>query len=182
MNWRLSAAGCALVAAALLAAGCGSGGSTTSTTSASVDWSNSLCSATTTWKGAVKDATSSLKSGPFTSATLDAATGRAKDATQAYVDTLKGLGKPDTPSGQTARSAVDTLQTELQADVQTLQNATTDVSGASAVLGSISVASSTLLTMGSQVKSTVSTLQQSDVSGELEQAFTQADACAPYRS
>jgi hypothetical protein len=181
MNWSLSAAGGAIVAAALLAAGCGGGG-TTSTTSPTVDWANNLCSATTTWKDALSSAASSLKNGPYTSATLDAAAGQAKDATQTFLDSLKGLGKPDTPSGQDAKSAVDSLQSQLQSDLDTMQKATANVSGASAVLNAISVVSGTLVTMGNQVKSTVSTLQQSDVSGDLKNAFDQADACAPYQS
>jgi hypothetical protein len=181
MNGRLTAAAGALVAASLLAAGCGSGGGTT-TTSAAVDWANSLCSATTTWQNTLTDTASSLKSGPHTGAALDEAAGKVKDATRTYLDSLKNLGTPETQSGQDAKAAVDELQTQLQSGVDTMEKATTDVSGVSAALNAVSVVSATLATMGNDVKSTVTTLQQQDVKGDLQQAFTQADACAPYTS
>jgi hypothetical protein len=176
----LAAVAAAVAAAALVAGGCGSSGSSTTTTSTSATaaWANNLCTATTTWQSAVKDSASSLKTTP-TKAGLQDAFATAKTATQSYVDSLKGLGKPGTQAGQQAKDAVDKLQSDLQSGVESMQNATTDVSGASAVLSSVSVVSGTLVTMGNQVKSTVTTLKGLDPNDELEQAIRQSDACKP---
>ncbi|HSP72720.1 MAG TPA: hypothetical protein VLN26_10145 [Gaiellaceae bacterium] len=178
MNGRLTAAAVAIAAAALLAAGCGSSSSTTTSASGTVDWANSLCSATNTWRQALKDTAASLKDGPYTSAGLQDAAAQVKAATQDYVTALEDLGKPDTQAGQDAKAAVDRLRTQLESGADTMQKATEDVSGASGVLNAVSVVSGALVTMGDQVQSTVANLKQLDAKGELERAFSQADACA----
>lgn len=166
------------VAAALLAAGCG--GSSTKTSS-TVDWANSVCSATTTWTGTLQDTASSLKDGPYTGEALQNAADQLQTATQTYLDDLKGLGAPDTQAGQDAKAAVDQLQSELQSGADTMRKATENVSGTSDVLNAVSVVTGTLSTMANEVDATIAKLQQLDPEGELQQAFSQADACAALK-
>lgn len=181
MNGRLTAAAVALAAAALLTAGCGSSSSTTTATTnaaGTVVWANGVCSATNTWQQALKDTANSLKSGPYTKAGIQDAAAQMKAATDDYVSALKNLGEPDTQAGKDAKAAVDKLATQLQSGADTIQKATEGVSDASGVLNAVSVVSGTLVTMGDQAKTTVGDLKALDPKGELEQAFSQADACA----
>ncbi len=167
----------------LLATGCGSsgGGSTTTATttaSATETWASGVCSSITTWQSAITSAISSLKSDP-TKKGLKTAADDAKSATHALASDLKGLGKPDTPAGQRARDSLDQLSTDLQKNADTIETA---VHGASGVRGALSAAltvTSTLATMGTQVKMTVTDLQglDADAKGELKDAFASSSAC-----
>ena len=84
----------ALAAVVLAAAGCGS--SKSSSTSSTETWANSLCSAVTTYDTALKTAGSSLKSSGISQSSLQTAVGDVNDATDAFISSLKGLGKPGT--------------------------------------------------------------------------------------
>ena len=69
-----------------------------------------------------------MKSDP-TKNGLQTAAGDAKSATETLASDLKGLGKPDTPSGQQAKDSLDQLSTSLQKDVTTIENTVKGVSG-----------------------------------------------------
>jgi hypothetical protein len=180
MKRTLIAAAALAAGATLLAAGCGSSGSTTSTSAGSaVDWANSLCSATTTWKQALQDAAAGLKSEPSRSG-LSAAAGKARSATEAYASALAGLGAPDTKAGDQAKAQIDTLRSQLQDGAAAMKDAAAGVSGASGVVEAVSVASTTLAQMGQEIDKALASLRSLEPKGELDQAIQQADSCAPY--
>jgi methyl-accepting chemotaxis protein len=162
------------VALAALAAGCG--GKSSDTTPAS-EWADDLCSAITTWTGSLQSAADSLKGGNLSKDSVSSAADDVKSATDDFVDDVKGLGTPDTESGEQAKEAIDTLSDQLNDDAQKIESTIDDASGANGLLNAISVVSSTLVTMGNQVSSTFSDLKQLDPKGELEDAFKQADSC-----
>ena len=162
-----------------LAAGCGSSGdSSTTTTSASATetWASGVCTSLATWRTAIKSAASSLKSDP-TKSGLQTAADDTKSATQTLASGLKGLGKPDTPSGQQAKDSLDKLATSLQQNVTTIENAVKGASGLSGVIAAVSSATATLATMGTEVKTTVADIQGLDAKGELKSAFASSSAC-----
>jgi hypothetical protein len=173
------AVACAVVGvASLLASGCGGGSSaTTTTTSSTAAWADGLCSAIATWETELTTIGSSLKGGVPTKATLQQAVTKADDATKTLAQSVKSLGKPNTPSGTAARNAVDQLQTELTSGADAIKSAVTGVTDLSGALTAVSTVSTRLVTMGNQVTATVSKVQQLDVSGELGHALTQAPAC-----
>jgi hypothetical protein len=166
-----------LLAVVAFAAGCGGSSSSSDGTSATDDWANGVCSAITTWTNSLKSATSSLKGGNVSKDGLQGVADDLKSANETFVDDLKGLGKPDTEAGQQAKESVDKLAGELQSDSSKIEDAVKDVSGASGVLTAVSVVSTTVVSMGSQLQTTFTELQQLDAKGELETAFEQADAC-----
>ncbi len=165
---------------AFLAAGCGSsgGGSTTTTTSASATdtWASGVCSSITTWQAAIKSAAGSLKSDP-TKTGLQTAAGDAKSATEALTSDLKGLGKPDTPSGQQAKDSLGQLSTSLQKGVTTIESAVNGVSGLKGALTAVPTVTATFATMKTQVKTTFTSLQGLGAKGELKSAFASSSAC-----
>jgi hypothetical protein len=169
-----------VLAAAIFAAGCGGGGSGSSSgssTTSAGDWASSVCEAFTTWTTAITSAGQSIKDNP-TEDGLRSAGEDIKSATQTLSDGLKGLGRPDTESGQQAKDVVDRLAAKLDANQQKIETAIDDASGASGVLTAVSTVRATLATMASDIGTTFQQLDQIDAQGELTDAFEQSNACA----
>lgn len=165
----------ALVAGiALVAAGCGGDDESVP---AATQWAGDVCTAINTWRSDIAATASSVTSNP-TRAGLEEAANDAKSTTETLVDTLKGLGAPDTESGEEARSALDSLSTSLQSDVDAIQQAVQDVSGVEGVLGAVSSVSATLATISSQLSDALDQLGSlRNVDDQLQQAFTDAESC-----
>ena len=177
---RGSACLVAVVALATLAAGCGGKSSSSQSTSAAstsaADWANGLCSAVSTWSTSVQTTTTSLK-GNLTEDSLKSASAGVTKATDEFVNDLKGLGTPDTDSGKKAKETLDTLAGQLKTNVQTIDKAVKEVSGTSSALTAVSTVSSTLVTVGDQVTTAFTSIQQLDTKGELDQAFRNSEEC-----
>jgi methyl-accepting chemotaxis protein len=167
------------LAVSLLAGGCGGEDGTSENTagSAASDWANSVCEAVTNWNGAMASARTSLTENPSKEG-LESAADDVESATQTLADDLKALGKPDTASGEEAKAAVDELATNLEENLQSIQDAVAGTSGASEALSAVSTVSATLVTMGDQISETVQKLRQVDADGELRAAFDETGSCA----
>jgi hypothetical protein len=161
-----------VLSSVVVAAGCGGSSNELS----AEDWASGACTAVTTWTSSVKSAGSSLKSNP-SEESLSGATGDIKSASDTLVGDLKDLGKPDTEGGQDAKDAVDQLSSEIEDDVQEMQNAVDNVSGVQGLVTAATSVSATLSKMGNQISSAASTLGSADPGGELKQAFQNAPAC-----
>lgn len=171
-----------VVLALFAAAGCGGGGGSSSSGQPSAEeWANDVCSALKSWSDTVKSATTSLQSSPSVDALQNTAT-QVKDATSTLVDDLRGLGTPDTESGDKAKEATDKLADQLDEDKQKIEDATKDVSGASGMLDALSTVTSTLGSMATQFQTALSSLGQVDPKGELEDAFSNAESCKSLTS
>jgi hypothetical protein len=171
-----------VTAVSVLAAGCGGGSSKSSSGTVSTDqWANDLCGAFVSWTTSVRSAGNSLKSN-VTQQSVKSAAGEMKDATAKLRDDLKGLGKPDTDAGDKAKKTVDTLADQLKTDADTIQKSIDNVSGGKGVLPAVSAVSTTLQTVGTQVRTAFTNLQNVDAKGELEKAFKNADSCKKLTS
>jgi hypothetical protein len=168
-----------VVLAVVLVAGCGGSSDTTSAT----DWANNFCSAITTWSGSIKSTGQSLQGGNPSESTLKSAANDITSATDKLASDLKGLGKPDTESGQKAKDAIDELASSVDDDVNEMQSAVDNkASGVSGAMAAASSVTSTLSTMGTQINSAASQLEQADAKGELQQAFKKASSCKSLTS
>ena len=123
-----------LAALALLAAGCGGGGGGSSDTKSAQDWADGVCSAVNTWTDSLKSAGQSLTGGNLSKNSLESAATDVKDATSQFEDDLKGLGKPDTASGDKAKQSVDELTSNIHQDVDTMDGAIKDVQNGGSVM------------------------------------------------
>jgi len=172
------AAAVVLAAALAFAAGCGGSGDKTSSAE---QWANGFCEAVTTWQNDLTSIANNLKQkqSSLTKSDVTSSVDEAKSSTQTLGKSLKDLGKPDTDAGQQAQDEVAQLSDSLSKSVDTVQKAVDDASGAgvAGVLNAVSVASGTLVTMGKEVSSTVSQLEQLDAQGEMKQAFQKASSC-----
>jgi methyl-accepting chemotaxis protein len=166
----------ALVAAvALLAAGCGSSESSDAT--ATSEWAEGLCSSISTWTSSLTSIVDGLKGGSLSKDSLSGAVDEAKSSTNEFTSSLDALGTPDTEAGQQAKDAVDELSGEIKADIQTIQDAVENASGVAGVLSAVQVIQETISKAGTQVSDTLTSFQDIDAKGELEQAFKDAPSC-----
>jgi hypothetical protein len=166
-----------VLSTALLASGCGSDKSAaTTTTTSAADWASGFCSAVTTFKNSLTDTANTL-TGNISKAGLQNAVDEAKSATDTFVSTTKDLGKPNTSDGQQAKATLDTLSSQLEADVTSVQSATD-----SGVLAGISKATGALATAQTQITTAYNQLKGLDAKGELGDAFSQASSCSSLTS
>lgn len=179
------------MAAALVfaAASCGGGGGGTTTTtstdaagsSATVHWASGVCTAFTDWKTSLESIRTSLR-GSHSKADLQHAGSQVTDATETLANTLQQLGRPETTSGQAAQKNLDVLTTELKQDKAKIEDTlkTTTDSSAAESLAALSTVSGTLAKMAHNLTLALGHLKSYDPSGELEQAFHEAQSCSPY--
>jgi hypothetical protein len=159
---------------ALVAAGCGGDDESVSS---STQWAGDVCTAVNTWRSDIAATASSLTSNP-TRAGIEQAAGDAKQTTETLLDTVKGLGAPDTQAGEQAKSALDTLSADLQSDVDTIQQAVADASGVQGLLGAASTVSATVATISAQLSTAMDDLGSlGDVDDQLRQSFADAESC-----
>jgi hypothetical protein len=95
---------------------------------------------------------------------------------------VKDLGKPPTEAGDQAKQSVDNLTSEVNDQVQKVQTAVDDTSSVSGILNAVTVTSSALSSMSSDVQSTLNDLKQLQPGSELQTAFQQADSCKSLTS
>lgn len=160
--------------AVVLAAGCGGddGGSNETT-----EWANGVCEAISTWGESITTTGESLRSGATNADDLRTAVDEFEEATQTFVDDLRELGRPDTGAGDEAKDALDQLAEDVDENVSKMRDAVDEAEGVSGIVEAATSVSATLSTMGQQLASTFAQLEGLDASGELEDAFRDADAC-----
>jgi hypothetical protein len=161
-----------IAALALAAAGCGGDDE-----SATEQWAGDVCTAISNWTTSLREATDSLTAGSIGQNGLQDAVADIKAATSTLADDLRGLGAPETDSGDQAKEALDELSTQIEGDVDKIENALEGVSTPAEALTAASTVSTTLASMATAVGSAFSQLEQLDASGELEDAFRNASSC-----
>jgi len=144
---------------------------------ASEQWAGDVCSQLSTWVTSVQDAVGSLTANPLSldKAAVQAATKDVKTATDELVDGLAALGPPETESGTQAKSELDDLGSQLQQQVDQVEQ--------DAATGSVSLVTVTtaLATASSAVRSTYESLKSLDTGGELRDGFENAGSCDSFR-
>jgi|SRR5215211_2228402 len=175
-----------ILAAAITGAGCGGGSSSTSSSSGSGteasatgadDWANSVCEAFVNWNNSITEAGQSIRDNP-TEEGIKSGGEEVRSATQTLVDDLRGLGRPDTESGQQAKETIDQLATNLDTSLQQIDEAMDNASGTAGAVTAASTIGTSLVTMADQVSTAFQQLQDIDAQGELESAFESGDSCA----
>lgn len=178
-------AGTALVVALVLAASaCGGSSSsqttTTSAATATAAWASAVCTSFSSWKASLQRAKASLASEP-TQTQFQNAAHQAELATQGLQSSLQQLGKPPTAASATVQQSIATLRTQLlngKKEIQsTLNGPHTSASDLKAAVASVR---KTAASMVDAFSTTVDDLKSLDPKSELEKAFQQTTACAPF--
>ena len=163
-----------VLALAILPAVAGCGGDEESS---SEQWAGDVCSQLSTWVTDVEEAIRSLTANALSldKAAVQAAVEDVKGATDELVDSLADLGPPETESGEQAKSDLDGLGTQLQQQLDEVEQ--------EAEAGSLSLVTvtSALATASSAVKSTYESIQSLDSGDELRNAFEDAESCDSFR-
>jgi len=172
----------AVAALALVAAGCG-GSDESSSASPADEWADGFCTAITTWTDSVKGVTDQFTDlSSFSQDGLETAATDVKGATDDLVNDLKGLGAPDTESGEAVKDSIDELTSTLESEVGTIEDTAQGVSDLTAIPGAITSITSSLTAMGTAFSSTFQAVEDADVEGELQTAFEDSPACADISS
>jgi hypothetical protein len=119
----------------------------------------------------------SLQEETLTKQAVEDATDEVDNATTTLAGELRDLGTPDTEAGEQVEASVQRLSSELDDDVEQIDTAVNNATDPSGVRSAVSEASSTLVTTGNRVPSTVSELDRIDAKGELKAAFQESDSC-----
>jgi uncharacterized phage infection (PIP) family protein YhgE len=173
-----------IVALALVAAGCGgSDNESTSQTTSADDWAAGFCSAVTDWTDELKNITSEFSSPSNLSQDgLQNAAEDVRGATDNLVDDLRGLGAPDTESGQEVKTSLDSLSNTLEAESGKISDIVDGVSGVTGIPGALSSITTSLSAMGTAFSNTLQTIEDADAKGELQGALEDSPDCAGITS
>lgn len=173
-----------LILSAAILAGCGGGSDsssgasgTESSATAADDWANSVCEAFVAWNTSITDAGQAIRDNPSEEG-IRTAGEQIQTATQTLADDLRGLGRPDTESGQEAKDTVDQLATNLDTSLQKINEAMDNASGTTGAVTAASTIGTSLVEMADNVSTAFQQLQEIDAQGELQSAFEQGDSCA----
>ena len=144
---------------------------------ATEQWAGEVCSQLSTWVTGVEEAITPLTENPLSldKTAVQMATEDVKGATDELVDSLADLGRPQTEAGAQAKRELDQLGTQLQQQVDEVEQA--------AGSGSLSLVTvtSALATASSAVRSTYESIKLLDSGGELRDAFENAESCDSFR-
>ena len=168
-----------VTALALVVAGCGGSSEESSSASPTDEWANGFCTAITSWTDSIQSIADQITDPSSLSEDgLQSAADDAKSATEEFVDDVKGLGAPDTESGQEIKSSIDSLSTTLESEVTQIEDAAQGVSGLTSLPGAITSITTSLSAMGTAFSSTLDTIDSADAKGELQQALEDSPDCA----
>jgi hypothetical protein len=165
-----------VLALALAAAGCGGSDEESDPTAA---WAAGFCTAVTDWTDALGDVTSQFTdTSNLNEDGLRSAADDVRTSTEQLVDEIRGLGAPDTESGEEIRSSLDELSSTLETEVEKISEAVDGASGITGLASAITAASASLSAMGSAFAGTLQSIGDSDVGGELQAALEDSPECA----
>jgi hypothetical protein len=166
-----------VIAAALAAQGCGSSDEPASAT----DWADGVCSAITDWRESVEPALENVTSGDLSEGALEDAGNEIQDANDQLAEDLKDLDRPETASGQKAEDSIQKLSDDIEGGRDEIEGAVDDATDLGSTLEAAAVVSRTLSQLLTKIGSTVEDISQLDPGGEIEKAFSDADACSSLR-
>jgi len=161
-----------LFALVLLLSGCGGD----SGSSSAEDYANSVCGDVSSWIADIEDTLKSFKEDGLsvTQEDVQAAVDDTKDSTETLVRDLGELDPPETDAGTKAKSELDALGSQLQQQLDTIEQA---LNGSGPVLSQISTITAALSAGAKEVQSTYNQLKGLDPGGELQDGFQNADDC-----
>jgi hypothetical protein len=172
---RLLVLAACVASLAVVAAGCG--GDDASATSAD-EWAEEFCSIVQDWGNELErigDELGDISS--LSSESLEAAADDADTATEDFVERVRGLGAPDTESGDAVEQEVDELADTVEAEREKIQEAVDDAEGLGGVADAVGTIGASVSAMGTALQETLESLDSADVDGELEAALEDAESC-----
>ena len=176
MRRRLALAG-VVVALAGVAAGCG--GDDESGESATAAWAGDLCTAVTDWTDEIENVLSQFSDpSNLSQEGIESAAEDARSATDEFLDDIESLGAPETESGEDVQSALDSLSTTIESESDDIEQTVAGISNVTELPSAIPDITASLSAMGTALSTTLTTVQDADVQGEVRAALADSPECA----
>ena len=157
---------------ALVSTGCGGDDEPEASTAA--EWAESLCTAITTWTDEMQEIQEAVTP---SAESIEQAADDVETATDDFIEEVRGLGAPETESGQAIEDAVQEFTDTAEAEKAEVLEAVDDVEDATDVASALSVVGTSLQAMATALQSMFEAFENEDVGGELETAFEETPAC-----
>jgi methyl-accepting chemotaxis protein len=167
---RLLAVGLASLTLSLGAAACGG-----DEEDPAAQYADSVCTGLSDWKSDLESTVQGVTDdlGSLSANEVGDAVDSALDSTRNLVDDLRGLGAPDTESGEQAKQDVDALADSLQQRADTLR----DAADSGNVVSVISAVTTEVQGAVQDVSQTLTELRQLEPGQDLRQAFEDDETC-----
>jgi uncharacterized phage infection (PIP) family protein YhgE len=162
---------------ALVSTGCG--GDDEPEASTTQEWAESFCTAITSWRDELQEIQQSVTSS-LTTESLEQAADDVEQATDDFVEEVRGLGGPETESGQAIEDSVQEFTDTAEAEKTQVIEAVEEVTDVTDIAGALAVVGSSLQAMATALQSMFDAFENEDVGGELETAFDEAPACVEF--
>ena len=166
---------------AVLAAGCG-GDDDESASSADV-WADEFCSTVQSWADELERIGDEL--GDVSSLTSESIEQAAEDAdaeTEDFLEQLRDLGGPDTPSGDAVEQEIEELSDAVDAEREDIRQAVEDASGLAGIAEAVGEVGTSVAEMTAAVQQTLEAIDEADVEGEVRTAIDESEACDDLRA
>ena len=111
---------------------------------------------------------------------LEGAVDDLEEATDEFVDDIRGLDELETEGGQEAKETLDGLAEDVDQNKEDIQATVSGASGVQELVQAATSIGSTISLMGQQLQQTFRELEQLDAGSELSDAFENADACQSF--
>jgi chromosome segregation ATPase len=172
-----------VVALALLASACGGGDESSNEATPAAEWADGVCTAISSYEDDLTQIGDQLQDpSSLSQERLEEAANDARAATDALVEELRSLGRPETESGEEARQAVDDLATTVEDEFAEIEKEVDELSGITGLPSAITAISASLASIGTALSTTIPTIEDVDARGDLREAFEQAPSCDELRS
>jgi hypothetical protein len=167
------------VVAIILAAGCGGDDDDQSSSQA---WADDFCSAAADWRTTLEGIVSDFDSPSDLSAdSIEDAVDEGLDATESFVDDVRGLGAPDTEAGEEVKGIVDDMASSVEATADELSEAVGDSSSLQDLLAVAPQVVASVESLQQELRSSLDDLESLDT-GELRDELESNEDCATAQS
>ncbi len=163
-----------VIAAALVAAGCGGG----SDESPQEQWAADVCGALADWKSSLTSAVSDFTDDPSKD-TLTQGVDDVEAATSDLVDQLTSIGAPETDAGDQAKQEIDAFADTASSSIDAITAEAESLadSGLSGLVTGVSKIASEIEDIVQAGETALSNVEQLDPEGELKAAIENDETC-----
>ncbi|HXV34495.1 MAG TPA: hypothetical protein VD769_10845 [Gaiellaceae bacterium] len=169
-----------LTVALVLAAGCG-GDDDGGDESSAQAWAGDFCSAAADWRASLEEVVSGISPSDLSAEGIQDAIDEGLDATEAFLDDIRGLGAPETEASQEVEAIVDSTAESVQATVDDLRATFDDGDSLPDLIAKVPQAAAQIDQLESELSGSLDELESLDT-GELQSELEANEDCAAARS
>lgn len=176
---RLVALVACIASLTIAAAGCGGDDEESSSADA---WAEEFCTTVQSWVDDLEQVRDEL--GDVSSLTSESIEQAAEDAdavTEDFLQELRDLGGPDTPSGDAIEQEVEELSDTVESEREDIREAVDDISGLGGIAQAVGAVGASVAEMSAALQQALEAIDEADVDGEVRTALDESPACDELR-